>query len=124
MATNSLELLAEKGDVFLRTLRAKAAESNGEVRIALERKIAVLKSMVDFSRSVPDDWNQHDRLANTAKGLGITAGKCELIEIHYDDFRRLIAGFPHAEQAVRATIALRHEAQKTLTDDLKKRLKT
>jgi hypothetical protein len=78
LATNSLELLAEKGDAFLRVLRAKAAESNGEARTALERKVAVLKSMVDFSRSVPDDWNQHDRLANTAKGLGIHAMNLDL----------------------------------------------
>ena len=78
LATNSLELLAEKGDTFLRVLRAKAAESNGEVRTALERKTAVLKSMVDFSRSVPDDWYQHDRLANTAKGLGIHAMNLDL----------------------------------------------
>jgi hypothetical protein len=78
LATNSLELLAEKGDTFLRAVRAKAAESNGEVRAALERKAAVLKSMVDFSRSVPDDWNQHDRLANTAKGLGIHAMNLDL----------------------------------------------
>ena len=73
LATNSLELLAEKGDGFLRTLRAQAGELPGDARSALEKKIAVLKIMVDFGRSVPDDWNQHDRLANTAKGLGIHA---------------------------------------------------
>jgi hypothetical protein len=33
----------------------------------------VLKAMVDFSRSVPDDWNEHDRLANSPKGLGVQA---------------------------------------------------
>ena len=73
LATNSVELLAEKGDAFLRALRTKAAGSSGEARTALEHKIAVLKSMVDFSRSVPDDWSQHDRLANTPKGLGVHA---------------------------------------------------
>jgi hypothetical protein len=78
LATNSLELLAEKGDAFLRTLRAEAAELSGDVRKALEKKIAVLKTMVDFSRSVPDDWNLHDRLANTAKGLGIHAMNLDL----------------------------------------------
>jgi hypothetical protein len=73
LATNSVELLAEKGDAFLRALRTMAAGSSGEARTALEHKIAVLKSMVDFSRSVPDDWSQHDRLANTPKGLGVHA---------------------------------------------------
>jgi hypothetical protein len=78
LATNSVELLAEKGDLFLRTLKDKAAELTGEARKALEKKIAVLKAMVHFSRSVPDDWNQHDRLANTPKGLGIHAMNLDL----------------------------------------------
>jgi len=78
LATNSVELLAEKGDAFIRTLRGKAAELTGEARKALEKKIAVLKTMVEFSRSVPDDWSQHDRLANTPKGLGIHAMNLDL----------------------------------------------
>ncbi len=73
LATNSLELLAEKGETFLRAVRAMAAGSSGDAKTALDHKIAVLKSMVDFSRSVPDDWSQHDRLANTPKGLGVHA---------------------------------------------------
>jgi hypothetical protein len=78
LATNSVELLAEKGDQFLKTLRSKAAAATGEARVALDRKIAVLKAMVDFSRSVPDDWNQHDRLAKTPKGLGVHAMNLDL----------------------------------------------
>jgi hypothetical protein len=78
LATNSVELLAEKGDLFLRTLKDKATELTGEARKALEKKIAVLKAMVHFSRSVPDDWNQHDRLANSPKGLGIHAMNLDL----------------------------------------------
>jgi hypothetical protein len=73
LATNSIELMAEKGEQFLRTLRDRAAELVGDERKALERKIAVLKAMVDFSRSVPDDWSPHDRLASTPKGLGVHA---------------------------------------------------
>jgi hypothetical protein len=78
LATNTVELLAEKGEAFLRALKAMAAASSGEARAALEHKIAVLKSMVDFSRSVPDEWNQHDRLANTPKGLGVHAMNLDL----------------------------------------------
>jgi hypothetical protein len=78
LATNSVELLAEKGGLFLRTLNGKAAELTGEARKALEKKIAVLKAMVHFSRSVPDDWNLHDRLANTPRGLGIHAMNLDL----------------------------------------------
>jgi hypothetical protein len=78
LATNTVELLAEKGDAFLRALRAQAAASPAEGRPALERKTAVLKTMVDFSRSVPDDWSLHDRLANTPKGLGVHAVNLDL----------------------------------------------
>jgi hypothetical protein len=78
LATNTVELLAEKGDAFLRALRAQAAASSAEARPVLERKTAVLKAMVDFSRSVPDDWSLHDRLANTQKGLGVHAVNLDL----------------------------------------------
>jgi hypothetical protein len=73
LATNTLELLAEKGDQFLRELGVKAASLDGDARGNLERKLAVLKVMVAFSRTVPDDWKIHDELANTAKGLGLHA---------------------------------------------------
>lgn len=78
LATNSVELLAERGDQFLRTLKGRAAELTGGAKQALERKAAVLKAMVDFSRTVPDDWNQHDRLANSPKGLGVHALNLDL----------------------------------------------
>ena len=78
LATNTVELMAEKGEAFLRALRAMAAGLSGEARTALEHKIAVLKSMVDFSRSVPDEWSQHDWLANTPKGLGVHAMNLDL----------------------------------------------
>ena len=73
------EIMAiEKGDGFLKSLREKAAGSSGEGKAVLERKIAVLQSMVAFSRSVPDDWSQHDLLANTPKGLGVHALNLDL----------------------------------------------
>jgi hypothetical protein len=78
LSTNSVELLAEKGHQFINTLQAKAAASTGEARAALARKVAVLKSMVAFSRSVPDTWSAHDRLADTQKGLGIHALNLDL----------------------------------------------
>ena len=38
------------------------------------RKIEAVKRMIAFSRSVPDKWNEHDRLAKTtAGGMGIHA---------------------------------------------------
>jgi hypothetical protein len=71
--TNSVELMAEKGDKFLAALRTKSASLSGEARIALERKIDVARRMIEFARSVPDDWSQHETLANMPQGLGIHA---------------------------------------------------
>jgi hypothetical protein len=78
LSTNSVELMAEKGHQFVNHLQAKATASAGEAREALQRKVAVLKSMVAFSRSVPDSWSAHGRLANTPKGLAIHAMNLDL----------------------------------------------
>src|SRR3984957_13110904 len=40
LATNTVELMAEKGEAFLRALKAEAVASSGEARAALEHKIA------------------------------------------------------------------------------------
>jgi len=78
LATNSVELMAEKGDQFIRTLGAKAAGLPEEAKKTLQRKLAVLKSMIAFCRSVPDTWSAHDKLANTPKGLGVHALNLDL----------------------------------------------
>jgi hypothetical protein len=78
LATNSVELMAEKGDQFIRTLSAKAAGLNDEAKKTVQKKLAVLKSMVAFCRSVPDSWSAHDKLANTPKGLGVHALNLDL----------------------------------------------
>jgi hypothetical protein len=73
LTTNSIELLAENGDQILGALRAKAEQADGDRLAHLEDKIAVLKKMIGFSRSVPDRWSAHSRLAGTDKGLGVHA---------------------------------------------------
>jgi hypothetical protein len=78
LSTNSVELMAEKGHQFINVLQAKTAAAAGETREALQRKLAVLKSMVAFSRSVPDTWSAHGRLAETPKGLAIHAMNLDL----------------------------------------------
>jgi hypothetical protein len=70
---NSVELLAEQGDRFIKVLNAKAATLTGDARKLLERKIEILRQMIAFCRTVPDAWSEHDRLASTPKGLGIHA---------------------------------------------------
>src|SRR5215468_6658237 len=71
--TNSVELLAERGDAFVAVLNARAAALDGAAKQALERKVDVLLRMMKFCRTVPDDWNAHDALANTSQGLGVHA---------------------------------------------------
>jgi hypothetical protein len=73
LTTNSIELLAEVGDQILVDLKAKARNADDARRDALEQKVAVVQKMVDFSRSVPDRWAAHSRLAATPKGLAIHA---------------------------------------------------
>jgi hypothetical protein len=73
LATNSVEIIAEKGTQFVDEFRTEAGKLTDGRRQALENKIEVLRKMVAFARSVPDDWNQHEILANTEKGLGVHA---------------------------------------------------
>ena len=69
--TNSVELLAEQGDDFIKALHGKAAAMTGQEHDRLEGKVAILQRMVRFTKTVPDDWNEHEKLANTPRGLGV-----------------------------------------------------
>jgi hypothetical protein len=73
LATNSVEIIAEKGPQFIDSFRTEAGQLADRDRRALEGKIEVLRKMVAFARSVPDEWNQHEVLANTEKGLAVHA---------------------------------------------------
>jgi len=73
LTTNSVELMAEQGHEFVRELSAKAASLSGPARKAMDHKLAVLKKMVAFTLTVPDDWSAHEKLANTAKGWAVHA---------------------------------------------------
>jgi hypothetical protein len=73
LTTNSVELMAEQGPEFVRALTQKAAPMSGSQRQAMDRKIAVLKRMVALARSVPDEWAQHEKLADTPQGWALHA---------------------------------------------------
>jgi hypothetical protein len=68
LSTNSVSILAERGGPILAALRQKAKAAAGDTRLAMTAKIEALKRMIAFSRSVPDSWNEHDRLAKTTAG--------------------------------------------------------
>ena len=74
LSTNSVSLLAAHGDHFIAKLSALAARLTGPRQQAMQAKLAALRKMVAFSRSVPNAWSAHDRLAKTtAGGIGIHA---------------------------------------------------
>jgi hypothetical protein len=73
LTTNSVELMAEQGHEFVKQLTAKAATLSGPARKAMDHKLAVLKEMVAFTRTVPDEWAAHEKLANTARGWAVHA---------------------------------------------------
>ena len=78
LATNSVEILAEKGDEFIKRVASKSALASGAEHQSIDGKIDVLRRMVAFARSVPDAWGQHEILANAPKGLAVHALNLDL----------------------------------------------
>jgi hypothetical protein len=78
LATNSVEILAEKGDEFVKQVLSKSALASGAGHQSVDGKIDVLRRMVAFARGVPDAWGQHEILANTPKGLAVHALNLDL----------------------------------------------
>ena len=78
LATNSVEIIAESGNRFIKSLLTRAASLPDSAREALDDKIAIVRKMVGVARSVPDQWSRHQALANTPKGLGIHAMNLDL----------------------------------------------
>jgi hypothetical protein len=79
LSTNSVSLLAEHGNRLTGILRQKADKLTGGAKVAMERKIEAFRRMIAFSRSVPNRWNEHDRLAKTtAGGFGIHAAVLDI----------------------------------------------
>jgi len=73
LATNSVEIVAESGNEFIKYLHDRTSRLPDDQKSALQNKIEVVRRMIGFARSVPDSWSQHEILANTEKGLGVHA---------------------------------------------------
>jgi hypothetical protein len=79
LSTNTVSLFAEDGNRYLLALRQKAKGLTGPAKLAMERKIEGLKRMIAYSRSVPNRWSEHDRLAKTTLGgFGIHAAVLDI----------------------------------------------
>jgi hypothetical protein len=70
---NTIGLLAQHGEELLTALRERAGERADADRAAFLGRIAALQRMIGVSRSVPLHWNEHERLAETAAGIGLHA---------------------------------------------------
>ena len=75
LAANSLDETAKHGPTFIARLQALAARPGLEAARAraLKAKVAGLRKMVAYARSIPQVWDQHIANAGTPKGLGIHA---------------------------------------------------
>jgi hypothetical protein len=74
LSTNSVSLLAEKGEKLVAALRASEASRDAAGKQAMARKIAIVQKMIAFARTVPNSWSEHDKLAKTTQGgIGIHA---------------------------------------------------
>ncbi|WP_237180071.1 hypothetical protein [Rhodoplanes sp. Z2-YC6860] len=68
LSTNTVSLFAEHGDKFISALTLQASRLTGAERSAMNRKIAALRNMVAFTRTVPNSWSEHDKLAKFTDG--------------------------------------------------------
>lgn len=73
LTTNTVELLAEQGPLFIRVLGERVNQTSGPARQAVEHKLAVLKKMVAIARSVPDDWSAHEQIGGSQQGWALHA---------------------------------------------------
>ena len=79
LSTNTVSLFAADGNRYLLALRQRAKGLTGPAKQAMERKIEGLKRMIAYSRSVPNRWSEHDRLAKTTLGgFGIHAAVLDI----------------------------------------------
>jgi hypothetical protein len=79
LSTNTVSLLAEDGNQYLLALRQKAMALTGPAKLSMEHKIEAFKRMIAYSRSVPNRWSEHDRLAKTTLGgFGIHAAVLDI----------------------------------------------
>lgn len=72
---NSISELVKYGETFLQRLSSVAADPTTPAAHAqtLPVKIAAVQKMLQTARTVPNEWSQHQKLAQTPQGYGIHA---------------------------------------------------
>jgi hypothetical protein len=67
---NSVSILAVHGDRIVKALQQRAEDLEGSAKAGLESKIPIVRRMIEFARSVPVRWSEHEKLADTPQGIG------------------------------------------------------
>jgi hypothetical protein len=78
LIANTMGLLASHGAAFIDVLEDRAENSAKAVKQRLKAKIAKLRRMVHFARSVPYKWSTHVKMSSTAKGIGLHAANLDI----------------------------------------------
>lgn len=73
LTTNTIDLLAEHGGLIIKALKDQAALAPAAQKAAMERKIATVQQMIAFTRTVPNEWNAHEKLGVTPRGTAVHA---------------------------------------------------
>lgn len=73
LTTNTIGLLAEHGNIVIKALKDKIAQSPGAQQLELERKLAIVHRMIAFCKTVPNAWSEHEKLGLTPQGIGVHA---------------------------------------------------
>ncbi len=73
LSTNTVGLLADFGDNYVKHLMSRAGEMAGPERERAQRRIAALHKMIAASRKLPPVWSEHDKFAWTPPGFGLHA---------------------------------------------------
>ncbi|MGF1623212.1 MAG: hypothetical protein ACFCUR_21730 [Rhodomicrobiaceae bacterium] len=73
LVANTIGLVSKYGGGFIEELKDRAARSDGEKRERLNRKIAGLRKMIRYARSMPYRWSDHVRASRGSRGRGLHA---------------------------------------------------
>ncbi len=71
LITYTMHLLSDQGEDFVQALMTKAAGLTGAQRDAMTAKIAAMRRMIAFSRTVAANWNAQEKLGETSQGWGV-----------------------------------------------------
>ena len=73
LVANTIGLVSKYGDGFIEELKDRAARADSGKRERLNRKIAGLRKMIRYARSMPYRWADHVRASRGSRGQGLHA---------------------------------------------------